>query len=211
MMRQLHHRQPIVTYPAFFDTLPYLVMHDPLADVLGAADDGLLTYRYVDAVRLAGHSCPTVAGAWLMTRIALETLYPDAIPTRGGLRVALREAPGVANSGVVGAVIGLITGAAGEGGFQGLSGRHVRRGLLEFGVAMDGDVRFTRLGTGAGVELSYRPQTVPPEAALQTLMPKVVSGSASDLERVEFARLWQDRVRRILLEPVDGLLQGKQL
>jgi hypothetical protein len=200
-----------VSYPAFFDTIPSLVLHDPLAEILGAADEGLLTYRYIDAVRLAGHSCPTVAGAWLMAKAALDTLYPDAMPERGGVRVQMRDVPDFANAGVVGAVIGLVTGAAGEGGFQGLAGRHGRRGLLEFGVAMDGDARITRLDSGAGVELSYRPQTVPPDAGLQVLMPKLMTGAASASERREFARLWQDRVRRILLDPVDGLLQCKRL
>jgi hypothetical protein len=196
-----------MTYPAFFDDVPPLTLHDPLAELLGAAQGGLMTFRYVDAVRLAGHSCPTVAGAWLMACQALAALYPECTPARGGLRVQLREAPGIANAGVVGAVIGLVTGAAGEGGFQGLGGKNGRRGLLEFGVAMAGDVRVTRLDDGAAVELSYHPQVVAPDPAMQVLMPKVVSGAADPVERAEFARLWQERVRRILLEQADGLLQ----
>lgn len=194
-------------YPDFFDHVPTLVLHDPLAEVLGAAGQGIVEYRYLDAVRLAGHSCPTVAGAWLMTREALAALYPDGMPERGGIRVQMRELPGVANAGVVGAVIGLITGAAGEGGFQGLGGRHGRCGLLEYGEAMSGDVRFTRMDAAACVELSYRPQVVPPDPALQALMPKVMSGAASGPERTEFGRLWQERVRRILLEPPHDLLR----
>ena len=31
---------------------------------------------FADAVRLAGHSCPTVAGAWLMTVRALRVGHP---------------------------------------------------------------------------------------------------------------------------------------
>lgn len=197
-----------MTFPAFFDRIPPLTLRDPLAEALGAAEGGILEYRYADAVRLAGHSCPTVAGAWLMTRHALDALYAEALPERGGLRVALREAPGVANAGVVGAIIGLVTGAAGDGGFQGLGGRHARRDLLSFGVEMRGDVRFTRLDSGAGIEIAYRPQVVPPDPAMRTLMPKVVSGQAGAAERAEFARLWQDRVRRILCEPAAGLLEA---
>jgi hypothetical protein len=194
-------------FPDFFHLIPPLALRDPLALLLGAAPGGIMEYRYDDAVRLAGHSCPTVAGAWLMTRHALATLYADTMPERGALRVDLREAPGVANTGVVGAVMGLITGAAGEGGFQGLGGRHGRRGLLNFAVAMRGDARFTRLDSGAAVELAYRPQLVPPDPALQALMPRVMSGEADALERAEFARLWQDRVRRILCEPAAGLVE----
>ena len=74
-------------YPAFFDQAPTITLRDPLADLLGAAEDGLIDYHYVDAVRLAGHSCPTIAGAYLMARAALRTLYPDGPAERGGVAV----------------------------------------------------------------------------------------------------------------------------
>lgn len=50
-------------YPAFFDDVPAIRLYDPLAEFLGAVDDGVIEYRYLDAVKLAGHSCPTVASA----------------------------------------------------------------------------------------------------------------------------------------------------
>ena len=49
--------------PDFFAAVPAIVVADPLAALLGAAEDGRLEYHYADAVRPAGHSCPTVAGA----------------------------------------------------------------------------------------------------------------------------------------------------
>ncbi len=58
-------------FPEFFAAAPVIRMRDPLAEFLGAAAGGLIDYRYEDAVRLAGHSCPTVASAFLMTRAAL--------------------------------------------------------------------------------------------------------------------------------------------
>lgn len=50
-------------YPAFFDEVEPIVLYDPLAEFLGAATAGRVEYTYLDAVKLAGHSCPTVAGA----------------------------------------------------------------------------------------------------------------------------------------------------
>ncbi len=189
-----------MTFPAFFDEVPPLVLRDPLAEMLGAAVDGRIEYRYADAVRLAGHSCPTVAGAWLMARHTLALLYADALPVRGALRVELRAALDAGTAGVVGAVLGLITGAAGEGGFKGLGGAQSRRDLLRYGVALDAEVRITRVDTGAAVLLDYRPEAVPPDAALAPLMARVIGGVADDEERAGFARLWQERVRRILLD-----------
>ena len=76
-----------MAFPSFFAEIPPIVVHDRLAQFLGAAEGGIIEYRYVDAVKLAGHSCPTVAGAWLLTSRLLTALYPDALPERGGIRV----------------------------------------------------------------------------------------------------------------------------
>jgi hypothetical protein len=90
------------------------VLRDPAA-LLGAAENGLVEYSYTDAVKLAGHSCPTVAGAYLMTFRALAKLYPDCPPERGAIRVELHAAQADGTAGVTAAVAGLLTGAAGEG------------------------------------------------------------------------------------------------
>src|SRR5690625_7105459 len=73
--------------PDYYSDAPSITLYDPLADFLGASQEGLLTYTYADAVQLAGHSCPTVAGAYLMTVKALKHLYGDEVPERGGVRV----------------------------------------------------------------------------------------------------------------------------
>jgi hypothetical protein len=192
-----------MTFPAFYQDIPPLALRDPLAALLGAAAGGRIDYRYADAVKLAGHSCPTVAGAWLMARRGLAALYGDDEPERGGIRVEFRAARDAGTTGVVGNVLGLVTGAAGEEGFKGMGGRHTRRGLLLFGVDIPAELRLTRLDTGASVLLDYHPETVPPAAELPPLMARVVGGAADPGEMAEFARLWQERVRRILLEHAD--------
>ncbi|MDD4882263.1 MAG: hypothetical protein PHX10_11855 [Gallionellaceae bacterium] len=192
-----------MTFPSFFEQVPSLSLRDPLAGLLGAAEGGMLEYRYADAVKWAGHSCPTVAGAWLMTRAALRHLYGEAVPMRGGIRVELRDEQAAGTAGVVGGVIGLITGAAGEGGFKGLGGRQARNGLLNYGVAMPAEFRFTRLDNEATVAIDYHPAAVPPDPALPPLMQKLLAGQAGPDDSASFARLWQDRVRRILLEHAD--------
>lgn len=192
-----------MSFPEFFAAVPRVTLHDPLAEVLGAADGGLIEYGYADAVRLAGHSCPTVAGAYLMTLHALRQLYPEGVPQRGGLRVELKAAQAEGTAGVVAAVAGLITGAAGEGGFQGLAGRFSRRALLQFATPMEGDMRFTRLDTEARVGVGYHPETVPPPLELPALMQALLADRASPSERAEFGRLWQMRVKHILIDHFD--------
>lgn len=190
-------------FPAFFDAAPCILMQDALAETLGAAEGGILEYRYVDAVKLAGHSCPTVAGAYLMTRAALARLYPGALPQRGEIRVEMRGAQEEGVVGVVASVATLITGATGPGGFKGLAGRHVRRGLLSFGVPMRGEIRFTRLDTGAAVELSFHLDALPRSPALALLMQSGLAANAPAEARAALADAWQERVRAILLDHAD--------
>jgi len=87
-----------MTFPSFFADIPTIVVHDRLAEFLGAADGGVIEYRYADAVKLAGHSCPTVAGAYLLARRALAALYPDTLPERGDIQVESPVRPGSAAS-----------------------------------------------------------------------------------------------------------------
>jgi hypothetical protein len=186
--------------PAFYDDVPRILMRDALAETLGAATGGLMEYAYVDAVKLAGHSCPTVAGAWLMTRAALARLYPDETPRRGELRVELREAQDAGVTGVIASVAGLITGAAGTGGFHGLAGRHARRDLLQFGKPMRGQMRITRLDTGRSVEVSHQPEAVPRPPALSLLLQGALAPHADAPAREAFASAWQGWVRAMLIE-----------
>lgn len=190
----------MTTFPAFFEQVPGITVHDPLADLLGAAQGGLVHYGYADAVRLAGHSCPTVASAYWLGVRALRTLYGEAVPKRGAVAVELREAQYEGTTGVVASVLGLLTGAASDGGFAGLGGQFVRRGLLRFNVPIETELRFTRTDTGQSVLAQSHVQEVAGDPQTRRLMQLCLTGQASAEESAEFGRLWQDRVRRILLE-----------
>lgn len=189
--------------PAFFDEAPTIVMHDALAQTLGAAQDGLIEYRYLDAVKLAGHSCPTVAGAWLMTRTALARLYPGQTPQRGEVRVAMREPHDAGVVGVIASVAGLVTGAAGSGGFMGLAGRYTRRDLLTYGVPMRGEMLFTRMDNGQSVEVSHHPEAAPRPAQLRAQMQAALAPQADSAQRDAFAKTWQGWVRAMLIDHAD--------
>lgn len=178
-----------------------IIMRDPLAEFLGAAEGGRLEYTYADAVKLTGHSCPTVAGAYAATRDALAALYPGELPERGAIRVELRERLEDGVAGVVASVAGLITGAAGEGGFKGLAGRFARRGLLQFGAPIGAYLRFTRLGTGSSVEVDLPHPAPSPELVLA--LRRALQPEASAAEREAFGRAWQARTAE-MLGPLHG-------
>ena len=190
-------------FPDFFEAAPRITVRDALARFLGAAADGIIEYRYADAVKLAGHSCPTVASAYLMTRAALAALYPDTLPERGGIRVELREDRLEGVAGVVANVASLITGATQDTGFKGIGSRFDRRNLLFFGADMPGQLRFTRTDTGATVNVSARIERVPADPRIPLLLPRCLAGAATPAEATLFQSLWQDRVRTLLVEHAD--------
>lgn len=191
-------------FPEFFDQAPVIVVRDPLAEFLGAAADGVLEYRYADAVQLAGHSCPTVASAFLMTRAALAALYGDALPVRGEIRVDLTEAQDAGVAGVIASIATLITGATTDTGFRGLAGQFNRRNKLFFSQQLGrGDLRLTRLDSGAVVEVAADMSRVPGVPHMAELLRLCLAGAAAAAQHKEFRRLWQDRVRCLLLEHAD--------
>jgi len=192
-----------MAFPEFFSRVPTITLRDPLAELLGAAEGGLIEYGFADAVRLAGHSCPTVAGAWLTSVRALRALYGEEIPVRGNIAVSLQESIDTGVAGVIASVATLLTGAAGDGGFKGLGGLHVRRGLLKFGVSGSVGMTFTRLDTNATVNGNFRPNLISADPRLGELLPAVVHGTASPTEKKLFGELWQDRVKRILIDHGD--------
>ena len=129
---QFPHSRNEEAFPAFFEDAPVLRVRDPLAAYLGMGNEGTITYRYADAVRLAGHSCPTVAGAWLMVVQGLAWLYDGEIPERGAIEVHMRDGRTDGAAGVIAAIATLLTGAAPETGFKGIGAGHrfARRDLL---------------------------------------------------------------------------------
>lgn len=189
--------------PLFFDQVPTISLVDPLAQMLGASGSGTVTFGYPEIVRAAGHSCPTVAGAYMMTATALDALYPGEPPVRGSIEVAFRESLEEGTTGVTAAVVGHITGAAGPGGFKGIGGKHARRNLLRFEAAVPLTMRLIRIDTGRAVDADVHPEAIPPDPELARLMRRVRDGEASAEDRREFATLFQERVRALLITAWD--------
>lgn len=190
-------------FPSFFEQVPRLRVRDPLAAFLGAAEGGLLEYGYTDAVKLAGHSCPTVAAAYVLGHRALSLLYPGTIPERGGVRIDLAEPLDSGVTGVIASVLALLTGAAPSGGFPGIGGRFARRDLQRFGLELPLMLRLTRVDTGAAVDADANTARVPADPGLLGLMQRCLGGDADAEGQRRFATLWQDRVRRLLLDHWD--------
>ncbi len=189
-------------YPDFFDKVPAIALQDPLSDFLGAFEEGKLEISYLECVKLAGHSCPTVAGAYLLALKGLEALYPEeegVLPQRGHIHVAMRDGETDGVTGVICNVISFIAGANGKSGFKGIGGHFSRDNLVSYNVPMNGEVTLTRLATEQRVTLSYDASVIPADPMMKPLMAKSLQGNATPEEKAQFKQLWQGRVERILL------------
>ncbi|MBI5755799.1 MAG: hypothetical protein HZA12_02640 [Nitrospirae bacterium] len=200
----------------FFDKVEPIKLKDPLAYFLGSMDEGeILIFKYADAVKLAGHSCPAISGAYKITAKALSALYGEEPPVRGEIRVAVLGKPTDMAYGPMSQVISLITGAAPVTGFGGLGRRFRRRDLLVFDEGHLGynTFIFQRMDNKKTVEVTYNPDLVPEDPRLGGLISLVLSDQASEEDKRAFRKAWQDKVRNILIEDknIHGLFEVKEI
>ena len=198
----------------FYDEVEPIKLKDPLAVFLGAIDEREeFIFTYEDAVKLAGHSCPAVSGAYKVTEKALKALYGSEIPIRGGINVKVLGNIDNGANGPISQVISLITGAAPETGFAGLGNSFVRKNKLIFdekNEEADAFV-FTRDDNGKSVKVAYHPENVPGDEDMHNLFTKCIVGTASEKQKEKFKELWQKRVKCVLFEEVKGLFSVEKL
>ena len=186
-------------YPDFYTQVPPIKLYDPLSDFLGAFEKGEVEISYLDCVKLAGHSCPTVAGAYLMAQEGLKALYAEDRPVRGNIKLEMKEDENEGVTGVTCNIISFILGASGVNGFKGIQGNFSRNNLVSYHAPILTEVRFTRLDTKQSVNLSYDPSSIKADEKMMPLMGKNLKGLATQEEQKMFHTLWQARVEEILL------------
>jgi hypothetical protein len=182
-----------------------IMMMEPYFAIFGQTD-GAVPYYYEEAVKLAGHSCGATAGAWTITRKALEALYPDGeIPVRGQIAV---DAPGAEDEwfvGVFGEIITYITGAAPRTGFNGsdfaVNDLYVRQNKMVYDEAPTGEQPpmrewvFTRLDTGTSVGVKFNLAVITPIATPERVAmgQKLAQGQATAEEAADYIEYWNAR------------------
>lgn len=194
----------------FFREIRPIKFKEPLGETLGAfrKEGAVLEYSFIDVVKMAGHACSTVAGAYLCSQEALEKLYPDEIPVRGEISVVLYGEPDEGVYGVMGQVFSFLTGAASITGFKGLGHKFKRKNLLIFSSEkIDPEAmcfEFKRLDNNHAVLIKFYPQRIPfPEEKgkrLKGFLEKIIWEAAKEDEQKEFQNLWMEKVKGLLLE-----------
>ena len=209
--------EPILWTQDYITQVPPIMMMEPYFQIFGQSQVAV-PYTYETAVKLSGHSCGAVAGAWTITRKALEVLYPNGeIPVRGQIAV---EAPGAEDEwfvGVFGDVITYVTGAAPKTGFIGAefgetNNLFVRQNKMVYLDAPSGkqppqlEWIFTRLDNGAKVGVNFNLAVITPIATpeRQEMGKKMATGAATPEEAADYYEYWNARAK-FVFENADTL------
>ena len=186
-----------MNYPEFFNTIETIKLQDPLSNLLGTFENGLVEFTYLDVVKNAGHSCPTVAGAYLLALEGIKALYENETAVRGEIFVTFKEDAKDGVAGVIANVLSHITGATETLGFKGLNGNFVRHDLMKFNDSITSSIKLQRLDTGKTIELVYNPSKISQNPQVGPLMQKIMQNQATADDKKLFGELWQERVKNI--------------
>lgn len=193
----------------YFEVEP-IKIKDPLSVLVGSTRPGeeIFEIGLTDVGMYIGHICPCVAGAYRVTQLALELLYKNELPERGGIRVAANS-PSAALD-----VASYITGAR---SFYGCEERH--RGDLAVDRSLESNsedmiVTFQRKDTDEAVKVVFHKSILcsqEEKAAEETVKEKIMEGEATEEEVEWFWKTKQKEVKLILFNPPVGLFEVERL
>lgn len=157
------------------------------AYLLGDQEEQRFEITLLDVVRFAGHACPSMIGAFLISQKVVKEFYPNTqVCVRGEVLIDMPTAPTSGATGPIANVFGFIFGAWNQTGFGGISNQFVRRDLLRFSVpeVAIGTFRFTHVPSQKVIDVTYSPAAVHFEASSEE----------------SFQQQWRRKIKAILSE-----------
>lgn len=137
-------------------------IHEPFAEFLMAnPEEHTFEVSLLDAVRFAGHACPAMVGAFMISKHVVEKLFPETqVCERGDVQVFMGRGATEGATGPISNIFSFVFGAFEKNGFGGLGGENfVRRNLLQYENLQvpPGAFRFKRVSTGQSLDVFYSP------------------------------------------------------
>lgn len=161
-------------------------VREPFAEFLKATSTEFdFELSLLDVVRFAGHACPSMIGAFIISKKATEELFENQIVIRGDVQVSTSSSVNSGATGPICNVFSMIFGAWEKSGFGGLNGNFKRRDLLKFSdvEVPSGAFRFKNIRTSKVIDIYYSPaQAIKDEKAIEA----------------EFPMDWRIKIKKIL-------------
>jgi len=198
-------------WPDFYNMAPTIQIKDPMALLVGSLpeEQNILTIHLTDVALYTGHVCPGIASGYVLTQLALQTLYPDEIPERGQIRVAAMAPSDLMD------VATYITGARSFYGRDEINANDLvidkslnpkRPGLYV--------MVFQRKDNGKAVKAIFNKfALMSPEQAksMKLFLQDMLKGKVSQKEKEEKWAKIQSIVKEILVNPPEGVFSILQL
>jgi formylmethanofuran dehydrogenase subunit E len=194
---------------SFYFQVEPIKIKDPMAVVAGSTKPGENVFEIgiEDAGMYTGHICPCVAGGYKLTELALKTLYGTQIPERGEIRIVANALSEPLE------VVSYVTGVRMFYGTEGHNSDFVIDKNLN-GETGDVIIIFQRKDTDRAVKVTFHKHLLSsPEdrRKCKTLKKKIMEGKAAQEEKEHFWRTKQEKVKKILLGPPEGLFEVEEL
>ena len=194
-------------WPEFYSQSPEILIIDPMAVVVGSMPEGsnMITINLTDVAIYSGHICPSMAAGYMLTKKAMDALYPNSIPQRGQIRVSAMAASDLMD------VASYITGAR---AFYG------RDEINAYDLVVDPSLKpkqrgqyvmvFQRKDTGKAVKAVYDKFKLIPEKKVKEVkvfLNKILTGKALPQEKEKNWAILNALVEKVLLKTPEGVLE----
>ncbi len=175
--------QTVNHWPEFYDQAPVIKVIDPMAVLVGNIPEGenTLTIKLTDVALYSGHVCAGIASGYMITKKALDALYPNSTPERGQIRVAAMAPEDPFD------VASYITGAR---SFYGRGEINANDLVIDPNIKSEQKgifvMVFQRKDTGKAVKAVFNKfKLIPPQqkAGLESFLRRVLEGKASTEEK----------------------------
>jgi len=194
-------------WPDFYNQAPTIKIKDPMAVLVGSLpeDQNTLIIHLTDIALYSGHVCPGIASGYMLTRKALQALYPEGVPERGQIRVAAMGPSDLMD------VASYITGAR---SFYG------RDEINAYDLVVDTNLKpqqagtyvivFQRKDNGQAVKAVFNKFKLMAPGKVKNMknfFKRVLEGKASAQEKTKKWAKVQSLVKKILLNTPEGLIE----
>ncbi len=199
---------PANPWPEFYSQAPEILIIDPIAVMAGSMPEGsnMLTIKLTDVALYSGRICPSMAAGYMLTKMAMDALYPNSIPQRGQIRVSATAAATELME-----VTSYITGVR---PFYG------RGEINACDLVIDPSLKpkkrdqyvmvFQRKDTGKTVKGVYDKFKLIPEKKvkkIKKISKKILQGTASPQEKAKNWSILNTMVAKVIMKTPEGVLE----
>ncbi len=192
---------------SIYDKAGIIKVKDPMASLVGYRKSGedFFNISLDDVGKYSGHVCAGIASGFLLSKQALEALYPNGeIPVRGQIRVAAQSGGDQLD------VASYITGARAFYGRQEINANDLVVDKSLKGEKGTFTLIFKRKDNGKMVKAVFNKIKLFKPEMIKIMMPlkeKVEKGTATNKEKTLFAEKVQVIVKKAITKMPDGVIK----